>query len=228
MLKLSDNPPMRPPEIRSIRELTGTWWVAHTKARNEKAFAWDLVRRGVGHFLPMIEKITFSGGRRRQNLVPVFGGYVFFCGSDEDRYHAMCTGRLCQTIPANNRPEFVGELAQIEAALDAAADLTLYPHLAIGRRVRVTDGPMRNVIGTVVERRDATAGATGPAIIVLNVSLLGHGAAISVAPSLLAPVKEEDEFEAPADPARNAQSRARSYEIIDPPPRRSATAVGGG
>ena len=33
MLRLSDNPAILTPEVQSVTELSGTWWVAHTKAR---------------------------------------------------------------------------------------------------------------------------------------------------------------------------------------------------
>ena len=33
MLKLSENPAILTPEVHSLAELSGTWWVAHTKAR---------------------------------------------------------------------------------------------------------------------------------------------------------------------------------------------------
>ena len=51
------------PGIESLRDLSGTWWVAHTKARFEKVFAWDMLSHGIGYFLPMREKVIFSGGR---------------------------------------------------------------------------------------------------------------------------------------------------------------------
>src|SRR5207244_3646835 len=38
MLKLSDNPPVRPPGAESMASFAGEWWVAHTKARFEKRF----------------------------------------------------------------------------------------------------------------------------------------------------------------------------------------------
>ena len=33
MLRLSDNPAILTPEVQSVIELSGTWWVTHTKAR---------------------------------------------------------------------------------------------------------------------------------------------------------------------------------------------------
>src|SRR5262245_27833929 len=83
MIKLSDNPPMLHPAVSSLRELTGQWWVAHTRARNEKALAWEMARRDVGYFLPMIRRTIFSGGRRRRSLVPLFPSYVFLSGDDQ-------------------------------------------------------------------------------------------------------------------------------------------------
>ena len=208
MLKPADNPPLWPDGLDRLGSLAGDWFVAHTKARNEKAFAWDLVRRGVPHFLPMVEKTTFSGGRKRRNLHPVFGGYVFFNGTGDDRHTVMTTGRLCQVIAVPDPAGLVVELEQLRSALLAKADLSFYPHLALGRRVRVTGGPMRGVVGTVADRRDE---ADGPPRIVLSVTMLGVGAAVAVEPELLAPADEAPD-PAPAE-------RARSFEFVDPPPR---------
>jgi len=50
MRKFSDNPPILSPGVDSLTELTGQWCVAHTRARFEKAFAWELHRRAYdGH-----------------------------------------------------------------------------------------------------------------------------------------------------------------------------------
>ena len=217
MLKRTDNPPLWPADAPAFADLPGEWFVAHTKARNEKAFAWDLVRRGVGHFLPMVEKTTFSGGRRRRGMQPVFGGYVFFVGTADDRHAALSTGRLCQVIPVNDRPRFVAEIGQLRLALSASADLEFYPHLTVGRRVRVREGPMKGVAGTVVERKAAADNVAGVATVVLSVTMLGVGAAVSVEPELLVPAEEE---EAAATPTK----RRRSYEYADPPPRRAKSA----
>src|SRR5688500_18328930 len=83
MLKLADNPPVLSPWVARLRDLAGRWWVAHTKARFEKAFAWDLVNLGIGHFLPMVDRVRISGGKRRHAKIPLFSSYVFICGNSE-------------------------------------------------------------------------------------------------------------------------------------------------
>ncbi len=181
MLKVSENPPMLPPGCSGLGELQGAWWVAHTRARFEKAFAWDLLHRGVGYFLPLLEHTKISGGKKRRVLAPLFASYVFFCGSDEDRYWAMTTNRLCQTIRVTDPEKFLRELSAIQKALSGKAMLDPYPFAAVGKRCRIKGGPFQGTEGTVIRR-----GKTWR--LVLEVSMLGQGAAMEVDADLLEPL----------------------------------------
>lgn len=182
MLKLSENPPIVSPGVNTLVGLSGTWWIAHTKARFEKVFAWDMLRRDVGYFLPMREKVIFSGGRKRRVMWPLFTSYVFFCGNEADRYFAMTTNRLCQTIEVVDQDELVGELSAIEKALAGKAILDPYPHLPVGTHCKVVSGPMMGIEGVVVERKNSKAR------MVLAVSVLGQGALIELDSDLLEPM----------------------------------------
>jgi len=183
MLKLSENPAIITPEVQSLTELSGTWWLAHTKARFEKAFARDIFTHGIGYFLPMREKIVFSGGRKRRVMVPLFTSYVFFCGTDNDRYTAMTTNRLCQTIEVIDQDSLIKELARIEKALLNKAIIDNYPRLPVGGRCRIISGPMMGTEGVVIERKDAKAR------MVLEVTILGQGAMVEVDADLLEPME---------------------------------------
>lgn len=171
MLKVSENPPVRTPELASVAAAEGQWWVAHTKARFEKAFAWDLLSKGTPYLLPMIPRLSVWKGRKRESLVPLFPSYVFFCGGPEERYRALATNRVCQVIPVHDRARFVAELVGVERALDAGMPLAFYPHAAVGKRCRIARGPLRGLEGTVVQARGITH-------LVLHVSILGQGAAL--------------------------------------------------
>jgi len=181
MLKMSENPPCVSPAAESLGVFTGRWWVAHTKARFEKAFAWDLVHRGIAYFLPLIQRVRMSGGRKRRVLMPLFASYVFFCGSEEDRYRAMATNRLCKTIAVSDQAGLVGELTAIERALAGKAQLDPYPFAAVGQRCRIAAGPFRGLEGVVVQR-------TKPARLVLGISILGQGAVMEIDADMLEPV----------------------------------------
>lgn len=178
MLKQSQNPPLLGPGADTVSDLSGQWWVAHTKSRFEKAFAWDMQHLGIGYFLPMIERVKISGGKKRRVMAPLFPSYVFFCGSEEDRYAAMTTNRLCQTIGVLNQETLVEELIHLEKALAGKAELDPYPFAAVGRQCRVTSGPFRGMEGLVIERRQI-------ARLVLQISILGQGASMEIDADLL-------------------------------------------
>jgi len=181
VLKAADNPPILTPDAETLTDLEGHWWVAHTKARNEKALAWDLLRRHIAHFLPMQEHVIFSGGRKRRSMMPLFASYLFFCGDETDRYTAMTTNRVCQTLDAFDQAGLIHDLAAIESALACKAGLEPYLHPAIGRRCRVAAGPFEGIEGVVVER-------SRHARLVLEVGLLGQGAAMEIEADLLDPI----------------------------------------
>ena len=178
MLKFTDNPPMTPPGVSTIAEMEAPWWVAHTKARFEKAFAWDLMSRGIGYFLPLREKVSISGGRKRRVQMPLFTSYVFFSGSPEDRYAAMATGRLCQTIEVKDQDRFRSQILAVQRALAGDLPMDPYPFAVVGRRCRVTAGPLEGMEGVVVQRDKL-------ARLVLEVSILGQGASVEIDADLL-------------------------------------------
>ena len=195
MLKVSDNPPILFPEGCLGEESNGLWWVGHAKSRFEKAFAWDLHNKGVPYFLPMVERLTISGGRKRRGMVPLFSGYVFFRGSREDRYTALLTDRLCQVIEVPEQGQLLNELRNIHRLLEQKVTLDLYPFAAVGRRCRVRTGPFEGVEGIVVSREDRKAR------FVLQISILGQGASLEVDGDLLEP---GDDVESGENPLRRA------------------------
>jgi transcription antitermination factor NusG len=181
MLGLSENPAILSPGVESLTELDGTWWIAYTRPRFEKAFARDLSSHGIGYFLPMYEKTIFSGGRYRHVMQPLFASYVFFCGTEQDRYMAMRTNRLCHTVNVADQQRLVEELSRIEVALLNKAVVAGYPGLAAGSRCRVVSGPMQGTEGVVVENKCSKAR------MVIEVTIMRQGALVEIDADLLEP-----------------------------------------
>jgi len=184
MLRPDENPPILPRNVHSPQELVGPLWVAHTRSRNEKTFAWDLTKAGVDYFLPLIERTTISGGRKRRVLKPLFGSYVFFAGDHEARYQALATNRLCTVLPVPEPQTLRSELEQIHRALAGEAELDPCPGLGVGSWARVRVGAMAGTEGRVIEWKGGTR-------LVLQVSMLGQGAAVEIDPDLLEPMGED-------------------------------------
>ncbi len=182
MLKLSENPPSRLPNRNSIHEIKGEWYVAHTRARLEKSFAHDLLRLGIDYYLPMVPRTTFSGGRKRKGLYPLFPSYVFFAGDEETRIAALRTDRLANVLPVRDTNILIKELSEVEKALSSGLSIDLYRHVAVGTRCRIRSGPLQGVVGIVVDRADLVT-------FVVEVTLLRQGAAMHVEGELLEPLE---------------------------------------
>lgn len=187
MLSLKQNPAPLSPAFQSVSDIPGDWWIAHVKARNEKALAHDLAAAGIGYYLPMTERETYSGNRRRRNLYPLFTSYLFFAGTPEHRYQVLTTNRVANILEVHNRDTLVRELTDIEHVINAGDTLELVPSLPIGRRVEVIKGPFQGTLGVVTGNRPWNA-------ITLTIDVLGVGAELKINGDLLELVSENSEF----------------------------------
>ena len=173
MLKPNQNPPIIWPEVDSIRRFTGRWWVAHTRSRNEKALANDLMARGVQYFLPMSWRAHRCRGRTIRSLLPLFTSYLFFCGDEEHRLAALKTNRVAGVIEVTDQDKLVHELCQFEHALRAGAVLVPHRYVRKGQRCRVIAGPLTGLEGIVVTSRTATR-------LVLQIDILGRATSVEI------------------------------------------------
>lgn len=173
MLKAEENPPLTWPEASSIADFEGTWWVAHTKSRNEKALANQLVVRDVSYFLPMHWKVSKSRGRTLRSLLPLFPGYLFFCGDEHARLEVLKTNRAANIIEVTGQKQLVAELLPIEKLLKLGQPVIPHEYIKIGQKCRVAAGPLTGTEGIVIRTPKETR-------LVLQVDMLGQAASIEI------------------------------------------------
>jgi transcription antitermination factor NusG len=178
LLKPSDNPAMIWPEGKSIREFTGQWWVAHTKSRNEKALAGDLAGKGISYFLPMSWKVKKTRGRTIKSLLPIFGGYLFFCGNEMQRIETLKTNRVANLIDVSNQQRLVEELLQIERAIVSGVNLSPHDYIKVGQKCKVIGGALAGLTGIVVKTRNETR-------LVLQIDMLGQAASVEIGTDMI-------------------------------------------
>lgn len=178
MLKVSDNPPLIWPEDQSIADFEGPWWVAHTKSRNEKALACQLVNRGVPYFLPMHWKVAKKRGRTLRSLLPLFPGYLFFSGGDDERLEVLKTNRTASILPVQHQARLIDELRPIETLLKLGKTVLPHEYIQVGQRCRVTAGPLMGTEGIVVQTPKETR-------LVLQVDMLGQAASVEIAADMI-------------------------------------------
>ena len=187
MLKASENPPVIWPEVESVRDFAGLWRVAHTKSRNEKALAQDLIRKHISYFLPMSWRVRRRNRRTIRSLLPLFGGYLFFCGEESQRIELWRTNRIANIIEVKDQQRLLDELLQIEQALRAGAPLAPHKYIKVGQRCRVIAGPLADLQGIVVgvpkrkkERPGEPVKTKNITRLVLQIDMLGQAASVEI------------------------------------------------
>ena len=183
ILKVNENPPIIWPEEQTIADLEGSWWVAHTKSRNEKALASQLVKKEVPYFLPMHWKVSKSRGRTIRSLLPLFPGYLFFCGGDDQRLEVLKTNRTANILQVENQDMLIAELQPIEKVLKLGKHVIPHDYIKIGQKCRVIAGPLQGTEGIVVQTPRETR-------LVLQVDMLGQAASVEIASDMIEKLDE--------------------------------------
>ncbi len=153
----------------------GVWYVAHTRARNEKALAGDLGKLRIHNYLPLMPRVTRSPVTRRvsRSLVPVFPGYVFFFAAPEQRYLALRTNRIARVLEVPDQTQLIAELRQVDLLVASGRTLEVANTLKAGEWGRIVAGPLQGLEG-VVER------VSGQCRLHMNVTILGQSVNVEV------------------------------------------------
>lgn len=165
-------------------DLPGRWWVAHTKPRNEKVLATELAKLGVFFYLPLRKRETRSRktGRISRSLLPVFPGYLFFSGAEEQRQRALSTHRIANVLTVPTQDRLVAELRQVHQALITEVDVRWHQEIKVGQWARVVNGPLLGVEGVIAKRLSRLR-------LVLNVEMLGQSISMDVSADQLEPIQ---------------------------------------
>jgi transcription antitermination factor NusG len=155
--------------------LAGLWYVAHTRARNEKALVADLARMRIPAYLPLMRHETRSRRTNRitRNMVPVFPGYLFFNATQDQRYQSLTTNRIAKLLIVPEQKQLVAELQRIQHFLQANQTFTVKQRLEVGQWGRITTGPLQGTEGVV-------ARSAGRWRLSMNVTILGQSVHVEV------------------------------------------------
>ena len=157
------------------------WHVFYTKARQEKAFARQLVGYQVPFYLPLTPKVSLIRGRKVKAMIPIFGGYVFLFVNDAERVKALSTNRVSSTLPVDDQDQLTVDLRNVQQLILADAPLTVESRISAGQAVRIKSGPMAGLEGVVEKRR-------GQSVLYVAVTMLQQSATIELDDYLLEPV----------------------------------------
>ncbi len=138
----------------------------------------QMQKKNISYFLPMTENVYKHSRRVFRSILPLFSGYVFFCGSEEDRLEALKTNRIANIIPIENQKQFINELLPIERALTSGMNLAPYAYIKKGQNCRIIAGPLLDTEGIVVSELNKTR-------LVLQIDILGKATCLDIDANLL-------------------------------------------
>ena len=116
--------------------------------------------------------------------MPLFDGYVF-CQLDPcERMPVLVTPGVLKFVGIGKTPVPVeqGEIAAIQKLVQFGSVVRPWPFLREGERVRVDDGPLRNVEGILLRGEDADE-------VVVSITLLQRSVAVKIDRALVTPIR---------------------------------------
>lgn len=141
------------------------WWVAHVRARQEKALARFLKPLEIPFYLPLHERMLRRAGRKFLSFLPLFPGYVFFRGTVDERYLAVQNHYVCRVLGVLDQHGFHAELGQLRSLQEIGASLEPHEYLGPGMAVTIAEGPFQGYSGVIVR-------AKGKVRMVVSVTML--------------------------------------------------------
>jgi len=148
------------------------WRVLHTRPRQEKGLARDLLAREVPFFLPTVRRPHRSGGRVRVAEVPLFDGYVFLRADRDQFVAALDTRRVVRALTVRDQAGLTADLRRLHALLGLGCPVDRERELRAGRPVEIIAGPLAGIRGTVVR-------AAGGDRFVVAVDFIREGASVT-------------------------------------------------
>ena len=129
------------------------WYVVHTQPCSEDRASMRLNAQGYDVFCPRLRKTVRHARKSENKLVPLFPGYLFLrLDISRDRWRAVNGTRgVIRLLTQGDVPQAVpaGIVEELRSHVDAHDALVWTPPLNIGQRVRITEGPFEDFVGTL-------------------------------------------------------------------------------
>ena len=155
------------------------WCALWTRAHCEQLVHDQLAAKRYDVFLPMMTVWSRRRAVRHLIAVPMFPGYLFLRHDlDKSSYVDIAKTRGLTRILGErwDRPAVIpdNEVETVQRLSAARLPLMAHPFLQEGHRVRITDGPLADVEGVLVESKPAKG------LLVVSVGLLRRSVAVEI------------------------------------------------
>lgn len=163
-------------------DAASNWYALYTCSRHEKSVAEQIKQRHISCFLPLYRSVRRWKDRRKELELALFPGYVFVHIALQDRLRVLQLNGVVRFVSFNGHPVPVPdlEMESLMNGLSSGCRLEPHPYLTVGRRVRVTAGPLARTEGILVRRKDKLR-------VVLSLDLIMRSVSVEVDESDIEP-----------------------------------------
>jgi transcription termination/antitermination protein NusG len=159
-----------------------SWFAIRVKSRCEWAVSDALRQKGFEEFLPLYWSRRRWSDRVKMLQLPLFSGYLFSRFSLADRVPILSTPGVVLIVGSGRTPLPIenDEVEAIRKAVESGQKVVPWPHLEIGRRVRIEEGSLRGLEGVLLRFK-------GTHQLILGVQLLQRAVAVEVPENWVVP-----------------------------------------
>lgn len=133
------------------------WYAIYTRSRHEKVVAEELWQKKMEVFLPLRNIVSQWKDRRKEVQFPLFPGYLFVhVPIRQRRLDILKVPSVVRIIGFNNEPEPIPEeqIQAVKTLVFSELPYDPFPEIVVGDRVLVKRGPLRGLVGTLVEKKN--------------------------------------------------------------------------
>jgi transcription antitermination factor NusG len=151
------------------------WFALQVRARHETGVADHLQGKGYESFLPLCKCRKRWSDRVKIVDAPLFPGYLFCRFNPEERLPILKTPGVIHIVGYNGLPVPIDEveIKAVQTLVASGVPNQPWPFLAVGDRIRIESGPLRDLEGILVKFK-------GDHRLVLSVSLLQRSVAVEI------------------------------------------------
>ena len=159
------------------------WWAVYTRSRQEKALMRALVSMEISFYCPVLpHRFRSPYGRIRTSYLPLFSNYLFMYSDGHDRYRALKTNLISDTIEVSDGLQLTHDLRQIQRLTRAGKPLSIETNIQPGCKVLIKSGPLAGMEGVVLKRQ-------GTDFLFVVVNFLQQGALVKLEGEQVRPVR---------------------------------------
>ena len=151
------------------------WFALWTRSRHEQVVREQLERKQIEVFLPTITKWSRWKDRKKKIDWPLFPGYCFARFDPNDALPVLTCAGVVNIISFEGAPAPIPEfeLDSIRRLIETDLAFDPVPLIKEGSMVEVVHGPLKGVVGRLVQKKEK-------ARLVLSVDLIGQAVSVEI------------------------------------------------